>query len=239
MIPTHAYGFPMPEITLAIDASTADVSVAILQDDEVVARHARPATKGESGNLLIDIKQLCNQAAVGLDHITCYAVGLGPGNFTGLRLSAAAVQALALPFQTPVVGICSAEAIAHAIREEHGDHPITVVGDARRERVWLITYDGIPHPRPTPTVWPLAEVASALTARQSWMATPDWSRIGNQLEAIVPASVNLMTGDCRPDAGIIGKLAWHRHQENADLVPIDPIYVHPPVFIEPVFHQKS
>ncbi len=227
----------MSTIILAVDSSTADVSVALLDGDRVIAASRRPATKGETGCLLDDIRRVLADANLTLADISLYAVGLGPGNFTGLRISAAAIQALALPDKTPVVGICSTEAIAAGVRRDIGDRPVMVIGDARRERLWLLEYRGkeTAVPRPEPRVTPITDAVTLLDSPELLIATPDWSRIGPALEQIAPPSATLIRENRLPDAADIARLALERHRNGAASCPIDPIYVHPPVFIEPVF----
>jgi len=232
--------FPrMPTIILAVDSSTAEVSVALLDDARVVAASRRSAAKGETGHLLEDIRRVMAEANHKLADITLYAVGLGPGNFTGLRISAAAIQALALPARTPVIGICSAEAIADAVRRQHGAHPVMVIGDARRERLWLLEYRGkeTAAPLPEPRVTAITEAAAQLNTPGLLIATPDWSRIGPALEQLTPSSATLIRENRLPDAADIARLALARHRQGKTPGPIDPIYVHPPVFIDPVFTQ--
>lgn len=231
----------MSTITLAVDSSTAEVSVALLDGDRVLAASRRPATKGETGALLADIRRVTEESRIALADITLYAVGLGPGNFTGLRISAAAIQALALPARTPVIGICSADATAEALRRQHGDHPVLIVGDARRERLWLLDYprNGQSDNRPEPRVTTIAEAAPLLHTPGLLIASPDWSRIAPALEQIAPPSATLIRENRFPDAADIAKLALARHRQGTATGPIDPIYVHPPVFIDPVFNPQS
>jgi len=230
----------MPTLILAVDSSTAEVSVALLDGHRVIAESRRPATKGETGSLLDDFRRVIADGGVTLADITRYAVGLGPGNFTGLRISAAAIQALALPARTPVTGICSAEATAIAIQRDYGDHPVLIIGDARRERLWMLDYPRTEPAdnRPEPRVTAIAEAAPLLNTPGLVIATPDWSRIGPALEAIVPPSAILIRENRLPDAADIGRLALERDRQGVDTGPIDPIYVHPPVFITPVFNQR-
>jgi tRNA threonylcarbamoyl adenosine modification protein YeaZ len=230
----------MSAFILAVDSSTVDVSVALLDGDRVITASHRPATKGETGSLLDDIRRVIAEGNLTLAEISLYAVGLGPGNFTGLRISAAAIQALALPSGTPVIGICSADAIAEAVRRQLGDHPVVIIGDARRERLWLLEFPRAEESgnRPEPRVIAIAEVAPLLDTPRLVIATPDWSRIGPALEQVIPASATLIRENRLPDAADIGRLARERHQKGSPSGPIDPIYVHPPVFIAPVFREK-
>src|SRR5258708_4075343 len=47
-----------------------------------------------------------------LEKITGFVVGLGPGSFTGLRISLACVKGLAYAMKVPVAGVSSLAAVA-------------------------------------------------------------------------------------------------------------------------------
>lgn len=196
------------------------------------------ASKGETGRLIAEIRAIYYAGGIRPDAISLYAVGLGPGGFTGLRTAVATVQAMALPSRTPVIGICSADAAAVAIRRIHGSEPpVLIIGDARRDRLW-----SVPYPRsdqeskmPEPLVIPVAEAASLLDTPGLVIATADWSRIGPVLEQLKTPSATLVRENRFPEASDIGRLAIQRFQSGAMPIPVAPIYVHPPVFSAPTF----
>jgi len=225
-------------ITLAVESSTAEPSIALLRGGLVIAERRWTSSRGDASRLLSEIRAMTQEHAICLDSVSLYAVGLGPGGFTGLRISVAAVQALAMPSRTPVIGICSADAAAAAIRREHpGDTPVLIVGDARRDRLWAIPYPraGQETNRPEPHVIPFADAAPLLNIPGLTIATADWPRIGNILEQTDLSSATLIRMNRFPNAADVGRLALPRWEAGNAPSRIDPIYVHPPVFIEPVF----
>lgn len=228
----------MNQRILAIDASTPNVSIALLDGEKTINSTERPATKGESGNLPKDIDMLCKSSHINLADIGLFAVGIGPGNFTGLRISAAVAQAMALPDHTPVMGICSAEAIAYGLQAEN--ETIIVVGDARRDRIWWLEFDPRIHTsdRPEPSVMNIRDASRQLADKACILMTPDWDRIGETLAAIVPPSVSLIRENRFPQASDIAKRARTRLSQGNGPETIEPIYVHPPVFVEPMFKQR-
>lgn len=64
--------------------------------------------------LLGMIEEVLQQAHVDRSSLSGLAFGCGPGSFTGVRIAAACVQALALAFSLPVVPVASSDALAHA-----------------------------------------------------------------------------------------------------------------------------
>ena len=74
-----------------------------------------------------------------LNKIDGFAVGLGPGSFTGLRVGLSTVKALAFASQKPIVGIPSLDVLAMSSKDE-GINQVCVVSDARRDMVYSGLY---------------------------------------------------------------------------------------------------
>ena len=70
-----------------------------------------------------------------LDAIDTFAVAVGPGSFTGLRIGIASVEGLAFAAGRPVVGVSTLEAIAYRYRFHNG--LIASVLDARRGEIFI------------------------------------------------------------------------------------------------------
>jgi tRNA threonylcarbamoyl adenosine modification protein YeaZ/ribosomal-protein-alanine acetyltransferase len=121
---------------LAIDTSTAQTSVALIQDGEVLFNksHNDPLAHGEV------LPKLVAQALAVNKQIDLIAVGMGPGPFTGLRVGIAFAQSYALAAQIDWVGVCSLDAMATEINQSE----FIVSTDARRkERFWARYKDGV------------------------------------------------------------------------------------------------
>ena len=121
---------------LAIDTSTAQTSVALIQDGEVLFNksHNDPLAHGEV------LPKLIAQALAVNKQIDLIAVGMGPGPFTGLRVGIAFAQSYALATQIDWVGVCSLDAMAAGINQSE----FIVSTDARRkERFWARYKDGV------------------------------------------------------------------------------------------------
>ena len=121
---------------LAIDTSTAQTSVALIQDGEVLFNksHNDPLAHGEV------LPKLVAQALAVNKQIDLIAVGMGPGPFTGLRVGIAFAQSYALAAQIDWVGVCSLDAMAAGINQSE----FIISTDARRkERFWARYKDGV------------------------------------------------------------------------------------------------
>ena len=172
-----------------------------------------------------------------------YAVGLGPGGYAGLRICLSTCLGLALPGDRPVVGVSSAEAVAEDLRRRHGCDRVTVVGDARRQRLWLGQFEADAERLTTVTPFrliPFDEIATWVKA-PGMLATSDWDRIGALLREQAPVGTTLIEAACLPQAEIIGQLAY---RQTGGRVPAEkptptPIYLHPPVFVAPRFPKPA
>lgn len=96
---------------LAIESSTLSCSVAFY-DGLQVLEHTETVHKGHSQRILPMLDELLATAQCSMEQIQGLAYGRGPGAFTGLRMAAAVVQALAFAHDLPVVGVSCLAALA-------------------------------------------------------------------------------------------------------------------------------
>lgn len=123
---------------LAIDGSGVSASVAILDNNKLVAEYTINHKLTHSQTLLPMIDEICRMIKEDLSTIDVIGVTSGPGSFTGLRISAGTAKGMALGLGIPIVGIPTLDAIAHNI--PYTDYIICPIMDARRERVYTALY---------------------------------------------------------------------------------------------------
>ena len=97
---------------LALDTSARGGSAAIGRDGEVVVSCEGDPARTHGERLPNELIGLAGEAGVALTDIDRYAVAIGPGSFTGLRVGIATVQALALVRQRPVVPLSTLDILA-------------------------------------------------------------------------------------------------------------------------------
>ncbi len=81
-------------------------------------------------------------ARIEFDEISCIAVDLGPGLFTGLRVGIAAAKALAQARRIPMIGVSSLDLLAFPVR--HTSRPIVAAIDAKRGELFYAFYRQVP-----------------------------------------------------------------------------------------------
>ena len=113
MRPEAEPGLVTRDITLAFDTSAAHCAAAVLLGDRVVTR-VEVMAKGQAERLVPMLEELLAAQGVGWPEISCIAVGVGPGNFTGVRIAVALARGLALGLGVPAIGVTGFEAVGAA-----------------------------------------------------------------------------------------------------------------------------
>lgn len=135
---------------------------------QVVARaEAEPGRTGAE-SLLPCIDRVLREAGAGLDAVEAYAVSIGPGSFTGLRVGVATLKGLAFADDAPVAPVPTLAALASAAAP--GADPVLAILDAQRGEFYAALFrrseGGAPEPgTPEEGVYTPAELAGALPQR--------------------------------------------------------------------------
>ena len=119
-------------IILAFDTSAAHCAAALLQGDRLLATRLEAMSKGQVERLIPLVQEVLDEAAIILPEVSAIGVGIGPGNFTGIRISVSAARGLALALKIPAIGVSSLEALAFGQPQ-----PVLACIDARREHLYL------------------------------------------------------------------------------------------------------
>jgi len=122
---------PEPTI-LAFDTSAAHCAAALLIGDSVVARRVEELTKGQAERLIPMLEEVLAEAGLHWANLDAIGVGVGPGNFTGIRISVSAARGLSLGLEKPAVGVSTFEALA-----EGTDGAVLASVDARADSTYL------------------------------------------------------------------------------------------------------
>jgi tRNA threonylcarbamoyladenosine biosynthesis protein TsaB len=119
---------------LAIDTSTEALSIALCTERGTIERGLETA-RGHAEQILPLIDAVLGEANMRLSDLDGIAAGVGPGTFTGVRISVAVAQGLAYGAGLPVVPVTSLEALAFPAIEAGADLVIACL-DARMGEVY-------------------------------------------------------------------------------------------------------
>ncbi|MFZ5569815.1 MAG: tRNA (adenosine(37)-N6)-threonylcarbamoyltransferase complex dimerization subunit type 1 TsaB [Thermodesulfobacteriota bacterium] len=125
-------------IVLAVDTASRSSSVAVLEEDSLLVETTLVNRETHSRHLMDMIHGVMGLAGLRPDRVELFAVTVGPGSFTGLRIGISAVKAMAFARGRPVVGISTLDALAEPFR--HRDGLVCPMLDARREEVYSSCY---------------------------------------------------------------------------------------------------
>lgn len=123
---------------LAVDTSASSSNVAIVEDNNLITEYTACTEKTHSEKLLPIIDMTLKSNHISLSDIDCFAITIGPGSFTGLRVGIATIKGLAWPLKKPVVGVSALKALAMNV--EYTDEFICPVLDARKNQVYAGVY---------------------------------------------------------------------------------------------------
>ena len=119
---------------LALESSAVSASVALTEDEKLVAQSFQNCGLTHSHTLLPMVENLLANCGVTLADVDAIAVAHGPGSFTGVRIGVATVKGLALGADKPCIGVSTLEAMAWGARALGGD--LCCVMDARAGQVY-------------------------------------------------------------------------------------------------------
>ena len=229
-------------ITLGIELSSRQGSVALLKDGNLLAEKTWIGESVRHGILFQTLETLLREAHISYCDISLYAVGRGPRSFSGMRMAFAVAQALALPDKTEVRTVSSGAALALQVAQAfllaHGQtgvsapQKICVVGDARRGQFWVGFFQTLEkNELKVSEPWKLVPYDELVVPAGTLIVSPEAERLvkffpntcGELAESIGNARFPLASG--------VAALA----EKQAEPEPLEPLYMHPPVFIEPKY----
>ncbi len=128
-------------IVLAVESSAIAASVALQKDDHLLAEMTLNRGNTHSENLLPMVETILERMDLTVDEIDLFAVSVGPGSFTGVRIGVATVKGLAFGKGKPCVGVSTLEALAENLAFL-SDKLICPVMNARRNQVYTALFRG-------------------------------------------------------------------------------------------------
>ncbi len=123
---------------LGIDTSTSSGSVGLIEEESIIAEYLLNINVTHSERLLVTIERILQEAHWTVGDLDGWAISLGPGSFTGLRIGVSTVKGLALATQKPIAGISTLDILAHQI--PFTPYLICPIIDARKEEVYTSFY---------------------------------------------------------------------------------------------------
>jgi tRNA threonylcarbamoyladenosine biosynthesis protein TsaB len=102
---------------LAIETATRCGSVAVVSDDRLLASWALWSTQTHSERLMPAVETILRELNLAPAALDAFAVSIGPGSFTGVRIALSAAKGLAYATGKPLIGVSTLEALANRHRD--------------------------------------------------------------------------------------------------------------------------
>lgn len=123
---------------LGLDTSTLMTTCAVMDDDNLIGEFSLALDMSHSEALVPMIKSLLDNLTLKVEDMDAFAVSIGPGSFTGLRIGLATAKAFSHVTDKPIIGVSSLQALALNVV---GHKIVVPMMDARRDRVFMGIYD--------------------------------------------------------------------------------------------------
>lgn len=139
---------------LGFDTSGPWCGAALFEDEDVQSAQYENMQRGQAERLMPMLEEVLAERKCDWSNLDAIGVGVGPGNFTGVRISVSAARGLALSLNRPAVGVSLFEALAEGA---DGDLFLTVKAprdsyylQTRRRGIWseIVLYSDVDLPAP-------------------------------------------------------------------------------------------
>lgn len=127
---------------LHIETSTTMCSVALSENDTLIASKEINEGYTHAENLHVFIQDLLNETQIDTKELNAIAVSKGPGSYTGLRIGVSAAKGLAYALNIPLLSVDTLQVMSAQARTTHpGEGFFCPMLDARRMEVYTAVYD--------------------------------------------------------------------------------------------------
>lgn len=123
---------------LSVSTATNHLSVALNNDEEIIVEKNEQDERNHSEHLDPMIDEILKSNNLNLKDIDRFAVAIGPGSYTGLRIGITTVKMFASILNKEVVGVSTLQALAKSVKDEN---TLIVAGlDARNDNYFAGGY---------------------------------------------------------------------------------------------------
>jgi len=124
---------------LGVDTSTMTAGVGMVEEDEVLVDLKFDVKITYSEVLLSTIDLALRTAGLKMNDVDGFAISIGPGSFTGLRIGLSTIKGLCFATGKPLASVPSLDALASL--SLYCRYPVAPLLDARKDQVYAAIYD--------------------------------------------------------------------------------------------------
>ena len=217
-------------ILLCLDTSGPVAGVALMEDGAVRYEAMAVNAFTHSQSILPMTEEAYLRTGLTVSQTDCFAVTVGPGSFTGVRIGVSTVKALAHASGKPCVAVDALEAMANGARPYPG--VICPIQDARAGQVYGAAFAGGTLERLLPDeplkLEEFLDKAAAFGEKMLFLGDgmpvhrQRIAEIMGERAAFAPPHLAYL----RPAAA--AALAWDRRDQAVDYLALKPLYLRPP-----------
>ncbi|MDD5174240.1 MAG: tRNA (adenosine(37)-N6)-threonylcarbamoyltransferase complex dimerization subunit type 1 TsaB [Candidatus Omnitrophota bacterium] len=209
---------------LAIDTSTDYLSLAILKSGRVAAKFHKKADRKHSMLLVPMVDRLLKKAGLKIREIDCFAISVGPGSFTGLRIGVTVVKGLAYALKKKIVAVPTLDVIADNAKSFKG--VICPVLDARKNKVYACLYKSDGKRIKRTSKYLLLPVEDLLKKVKAMRHNPLF--LGDAIGLIFAGPAKISIKDWHPKAEIVAMLGaeYCRKKKFVKAEDLEPLYLY-------------
>ncbi|RLV05381.1 tRNA (adenosine(37)-N6)-threonylcarbamoyltransferase complex dimerization subunit type 1 TsaB [Streptococcus iniae] len=202
---------------LAFDTSSKTLSLAILEDDQLLGEVTLNIKKNHSISLMPAIDFLVASLDLKASDLDRIVVAKGPGSYTGLRVAVATAKMLAYSLSIDLVGLSSLQSLAVSYKDQSAY--LVPIMDARRKNVYAGFYQEGQAVRDEEHI-AITELCAKLSQTENVVFLGEVDAFQEDIKALLP---NAKFQASLPSAYGLGKLAVHLQAE--DVHAFEPNYL--------------
>ena len=122
---------------LAIDTSGKNLTVVINNGEKIFAVHDENCSVRHSVELMPKVEELVKDSGLSLNEVDFFAVVVGAGSFTGIRIGVATIKAMCFAYNKPCLAITSFDTIAY---NKNGGKVLALI-DAKHNGFYACGYE--------------------------------------------------------------------------------------------------
>jgi tRNA threonylcarbamoyladenosine biosynthesis protein TsaB len=216
-------------IILGIETATHQVGCALGGQEGVLASFHASRGRRHAEILTPAIEFMCEQVHISMKEISCVAVDVGPGLFTGLRVGVAAAKATALALNVPMIGFSSLDLLAFEVR--WSNRVVIPVIDGKRGEIFWAPYrrvsGGIQRMGDFRVTKPDELIADMMARREETLLVGDGALLyGSQFSQNDYVEIGTV-GNAYPSAAALVELAQPKalREEFVNAAELQPLYL--------------
>ena len=168
---------------LAFDSALAGCTVAVLKGGEAHVR-VLETSREQAAKLMPMVQDVMAEAKVAFADLGLIVTTVGPGSFTGLRISLSAARSLGLALDLPVQGVGTFEIMARSAVPER--QPCIVVLETKRTDYYVQVFDADKNPQSDPVCMEEDELRTMIAQRDGHILCGDaLGRLGTEGRALM------------------------------------------------------